>query len=75
MEQHQSPEEQEKIISQQIVSDLREARKEVSNYDKGRFAWGIRQALFGTEPKTSASTEATSRVSQVPQDGSSEASK
>ncbi|SMQ46212.1 unnamed protein product [Zymoseptoria tritici ST99CH_1A5] len=47
--------EQEKKISQAITSDLNEAKDELK---RTGFAWGIRQALFGTESsRTSAAAK------------------
>ncbi|KXT07465.1 hypothetical protein AC578_565 [Pseudocercospora eumusae] len=47
-EQHE--ENKDNVLSQAIISDLKEAKEEVNNYDSGGFAWGIRKALFGSRP-------------------------
>ncbi|KXT14496.1 hypothetical protein AC579_9552 [Pseudocercospora musae] len=48
-EQHEE-ENKDNVLSQAIISDLKEAKKEVNKYDNGGFAWGIRKALFGPKP-------------------------
>ncbi|CZT17275.1 uncharacterized protein RCC_03109 [Ramularia collo-cygni] len=45
--QHNTVKDSETAISQAIQSDLKEAKEELTNAQKGGFAWGIRQMLFG----------------------------
>ncbi|KAF7196409.1 hypothetical protein HII31_02137 [Pseudocercospora fuligena] len=48
-EQHEE-ENKDNVLSQAIISDLKEAKEGVNKYDSGGFAWGIRKALFGSKP-------------------------
>jgi hypothetical protein len=57
---HTQPANKDTAISDAILSDLREVRRDVvGKAERGGFAWGIRQALFG--PK-----ETSSSAQQVP---------
>ena len=51
----------DKVLSEAIISDIKEARREVETANKGGFAWGIRQAIFG---KPSSNQTAKSNASQ-----------
>lgn len=46
-EQHQAQENKDNVISQAILSDLKQAKEEAVRHDSGRFAWGIRQWFAG----------------------------
>lgn len=52
---------QDGVISQAILSDIREARDSVSQVSKGGFAWGIRQWI--QEKKSSNDTTDASKES------------
>lgn len=47
MDQHGEKKDQDKAISQAIISDFKEAKEELTKTGNGGFAWGIRQMLFG----------------------------
>lgn len=40
------------------MSDLKEAKKEATSTSTGGFAWGIRQALFGSKDQSRSDTPA-----------------
>ncbi|KAK4506765.1 hypothetical protein PRZ48_000498 [Zasmidium cellare] len=67
-EQHQRPEEQEKIISKAIMDDLREAKREATSTSTGGFAWGIRQALFGSKEQSTSDQPAAKPSPSQPED-------
>lgn len=74
-EQHASTENQEKRIGRAIASDFKEAREEVEkSYSgvRGGFAWGIRQALFGTEPKSGPASKDATAPADKPRDEAKE---
>ncbi|KAF2479048.1 hypothetical protein BDY17DRAFT_327849 [Neohortaea acidophila] len=54
-EKLEQPPRNDKIISEAIMSDLQEAKQQVTEVQKGGFAWGIRQKLFGPRERTSES--------------------
>lgn len=64
-EHHQEGSERSKhnVLSQAIMSDLKEAKQEVTKEDG--FAWGIRKALFGpTNPSKNDTQTSVAAVSQ-----------
>ena len=46
----------DKVISTAIMSDLKEAKEQVTD-TSGGFAWGIRQAIFGKPAQPSPARE------------------
>jgi len=54
-ERNAAVENKDNVISQAILSDIREAQQKVTQTTGNRgFAWGIRNALFGKDNATSA---------------------
>ncbi len=52
----------DKAISEAIMSDLNEAKQQVTGVEKGGFAWGIRQAIWGTKDEISGATPSAAVV-------------
>jgi hypothetical protein len=53
-------------ISDAIRSDFKDAKREViGEIDKTKFAWGIRQALFGPKPSAPSDQEPLNQANQT----------